>query len=325
MKLEDVGSFGTATDVIFINNYDEVILFDETINGTWKVDVFDVVLAAIIALVGVGGMMGENKAQTKARNKFMRNMRPLLKKLKFKIEGCITAGTITVSLNSFGLTALFTAIKDNDIDAFHLAYLVTSGQINVAGILTALNTAGFTAANVTSLKTNHDGAWGLNTSKITLKGNISELSLANQEIINNGIAVFNRVLGSNKSMFESNDDAANAAKCTQKAVLESVRPSIAPKARNRNAVKNGSFVYQTNLPNRDVMKMTNTSKSKKSLFALNSDSKTGPFTGGFELKYGVVNNLKTKDLPNKGKYVIIYNPDVDDDGVVECLVVKGAS
>jgi len=73
------------------------------------------------------------------------------------------------------------------------------------------------------------------------------------------------------------------------------------------------------------MKLTNMSKSKKSLYALNSNSKTGPFTGGFELKYGVVNNLKTKDLPNKGKYVIIYNPDVDDDGVVECLVVKGAS
>src|SRR5580700_8050622 len=101
MKLEDVGSFGTATGVIFTNNYDEVILYDPTINGTWKVDVFDVVLAAIIALVGVGGLMGENKAQTKARNKFMRKMRPLLKKLKFKVEGCITAGTITVSLNSF--------------------------------------------------------------------------------------------------------------------------------------------------------------------------------------------------------------------------------
>src|ERR1017187_2102163 len=134
MKIEDVGSYGTAVNVIFVNNYDEVILFDPSINGTWKVDVFDVVLAAVIALVGVGGMMGENKADTAAMRKFMRKMRPMLKKLKFKVEACITAGTITVSLNSFGLSALLEAIRLNDVDAFHNAYLITAAQINVAAI-----------------------------------------------------------------------------------------------------------------------------------------------------------------------------------------------
>jgi hypothetical protein len=325
MKIEDVGSYGTAGNVLFVNNYDEVILFDTSINGTWKVDVYDVALAAVIALIGTGGMKGENKADTVAMRKFMKKMRPMLKKLKFKVEGCITAGTITVSLNSFNLTALLNAISRNDVDAFHTAYLITAAQINVAGILAALNTAGFLPANVLSLKTNHDGAWGLNTTKITLKGNISDLSLANQDIINNAIGIFNRVLASLKGMFESLDDATNAGKCTQKAVLDSVRPTIAPKVRNRNAVKNGSFVYQTDLAKRDVMKLTVTSKSKKSLYILNSAYKTGPFTGGFELKHGVENDLKTKDIPGTGKYVIIYNPDTTDDGVVGCLIVKGAS
>src|ERR1035437_4270602 len=325
IKIEDVGSYGTATEVLFTNNYDAVILYDPTINGTWKVDVFDVVLAAIIALVGVGGMQGENKADTAAMRKFMKKMRPLLKKLKFKIEGCITAGTITVSLNSFGLTALLDAITRNDIEGFHLAYLITKTQINVPAILAALNTAGFTAANVTSLKTNHDGAWGKRTTKIALKGNISDTSIANQEVIIPGIDVFNKVLGSLKSMFEANDDTTNAAHYTQKAVLDSVRPTIAPKMRNRKAVKNGSFVYQTDLANRDGMKFINRSKSKKSLYVMNRDSKTGELTGGMELKWGVEYNLRTKDLPGTGKYVIIYNPDTDDDGELGCLIVKGAS
>jgi len=31
------------------------------------------------------------------------------------------------------------------------------------------------------------------------------------------------------------------------------------------------------------------------------------------------------DIPGSGKYIIIYNPDVDNDGLMGCLIVKGAA
>jgi len=323
IKLEDVGSYGTATDVIFTSNYDEVILFDPSINGTWKVDVFDVVLAAVIALVGIGGLKGENKADTKAMRKFMRLLRPILKTLKFKIEGCITAGTITVSLESFGLSALFESITRYDIDAFHLAYLVTYGQVNVTAIKDALIAAGFTAAQITSIKTNHDGAWGKNTAKIGLKGDIRDTSDANIVVINNGLDIFNKVLNSVKGLAISVGNTDLEKDSTQKAVLSSVRPAQAPKMRNKVVPKTAFKIHKTNPVERDTNKFKN--NGKKSLWVLRSNSKTGPYSGGIEIKPGEEIDLKSMDIPGSGKYIIIYNPDVDNDGLMGCLIVKGAA
>jgi len=323
MKAENIVSFGIAVKVMFDNHYDGVTGMDESLGGSWEEDVFVVQMMAVDGLVGVEGMKGESKAQTKARNKWMRKMWLVLIFLKFKIEKCIEDGSITDSLYSFGLGTFFRGIGEGNIKLFHLAYMITYGRVISPANKAALIASGFPRAKINSMKMIHDKAWGLNVSKIELKGEIGETSKGNLLIRKTFLGSCKRIIEATRIYGVDIGDKKLQKRATVEALISTFTPKQEKKMRNRMVYRISHLLYQTDMVARDWMKLIVRSKSKRSLYILRSDRKDGVFEGGMELKWGVEYLLKLKMIPGKGRYVIIYNPDSNDDGIVGCLIVKG--
>ena len=256
MKIEDVGSFGMAVQALFDINYLGVTTMDPTLGGTFEVDTFDVQLADVIAIVGTGGMRGEGKDETASMRLFMKKVNTLALLLKFKVEVCIGNGSITVGYNSFGISALLKSIVDNDIDAFHSAYLITYGQITVPAIKTALIASGFVAAKITAIKANHDIAYGFNSSKIILKGEISELSSANRLVIKTFLALCARIIKSIRLYAVQIGDNDLKRKATQKALSGTVAPAPVKKPRDKHFTAMQRRLLYSALANRDTCQFT---------------------------------------------------------------------
>ena len=324
MKAENIVSFGIAVKAMFDNHYDGVTGMDSTLGGDWEEDVFVVQMMAADGLVGVDGMRGESKAQTRARNKWMRKMRLLLILLKFKIEKCIEDGSITDSLYSFGLGTFFRGIGEGNIKLFHVAFMITYSRVTSPANRAALIAAGFSAAKITSIKTIHDKAWGLNVSKIKLKGAIGERSKGNVVVRKRFLATCQRVIEATRLYGVMIGDKKLQKRATVEALVSTFTPKQEKKMRERLVKRISHFIYQTDMVAKDIMKFIVRSKSRKSLFIVRSDRKSGPFEGGMELEWGVEYLLKLKMIPGTGRYIIIYNPYVDDDGVIGCLIIKGA-
>ena len=102
MKLEDVTSFALAVKALFDAHKDDVVVYNTNLADDWEADYLVAQTTAVSTMLGTGVLKKLNKGDTVLRNGFMDNESPILKDLEFKIKLCLTAGTITDSLASFG-------------------------------------------------------------------------------------------------------------------------------------------------------------------------------------------------------------------------------
>jgi len=318
IKLKDVVGYALASQALLDTNSVAVKAYDTTVGGTWETLVFDVQFAAVEGMVSGGGMEGLNVEDTKLRNGYMNNETPILRDLTYKIKACIKAGTITDGLLSFNLGALKKSISKKDINGFHLAYTTTMARINAGGNAAALNTAGFTTAKQTSITTNHDFAWGIQNTKITLKVNISELSAANQIIVKALLASCAHIIKAVRAYAESVSNTTLMKKATQKAVLSTVTPAKPIGVRGRRIEQNQSICWLQHPTLRDDMEFTLFTETG-SATVCRMDSKTGTCTAGIVLVFDIKVTLKKMEVPGTGDCIIITNTGV---GYIHVAVLR---
>jgi len=319
IKIEQVVVYSLATKALFEAHYDDLILFDDQFTNPYKTDTWQPKIDAASGVIVTLGLRKLNKGDTEKRNKFMDNLTPILKNLQYKIQQCITAGTITDSLSSFGLGAFNNSISKKAINNFHTAYEVTIAKVTVTANQEALIAKGFTEAQIESITTNHNGAWELQETKIELKEEISDLSEDNQIILHACLTEDQKVINGLRALAESTSNTELKKKATQKAILKSVRPTPAKKPRNRNIQVASSIVLKTNHVAKNVLQLT--LKTNVIVTLCRTSLKTDQCTSGITLPFSNLWEGKLKDIPGTGKYIKLTNQDTSKPAKVLALEI----
>ena len=305
MKLENVISYARAVKALFDLHKDALVVYNTGLDDPFEADVLDIQIAAANAMLGTDVLKKLNKGDTKKRNDFMDKEKPILKDLEYKLGLCITDGTITDSLASFGLTAFRKGISDHNIDLFHNSYVSTYARVNIASNKAALNDVGFLAGNITAIKTNHDGAWDLNTTKINLKLEINTLSAANLALIMVLLGTCQKILDAIRAYAESISDKVLAKQATAGAVLKTVVPTEAKKPRRRGIKAGSSIILNTDLVAKNVMHLTLLTDVEVDVCMVGL--KTDECMMGTPLVFKKFTELQKKDLLGSGRFVKLTN------------------
>ncbi len=306
MKIEDIGVFGLTVKALLDANASAVKAYNTELEGTWEVDVFDVQLEAVLAIIGTHSMIKLNEGETIVRNGHMEDERSILTDLEFKIERCIADGTITDSLGSFGLKAFRDSINVHDIGAFHLAYEETIGRLGVVSIAEALDARGFSGADIVSITTAHDLAWGMNATKISLKTSISSLSVANQAVVKTFLRTCQLVIDSIHAYAGTTGNVDLGKRSTKVALLKTVVHTVRKVPRKRHIAENTSICFKEHPVARDLMEFTLLTKNVE-VYLCRMDTKTGTCSGGIKLVYNEILRIKKRDVPGTGDCIIITN------------------
>ena len=312
MKIEDVVPYSLAVRALFDANYDALIAYDDQFTAPYKADTWQPKIDAASTIIITLGKRKQNKENTKKRNAFMDNLTPILKDLQYRIGLCITAGTITESLSSFGLAAFNDSINHHSIDQFHDDYILTISRVNANQ--TALTAKGFTTTKTGTITTNHDKAWELQDVRIETKQSIADLSDDDQVILNALLDEDQKVINGLRAMAEATGDTELKKKATKKAILKTVVPTAAKKPRNRKIKKASSIVLNKDLVAKNVVQLTLKTNVKVTL--CRTVLKTDQCTTGIDLPFGEMWEGKKADIPGTGEYVKLTNKSTSTDAVV---------
>jgi len=306
MELKDVVGFANATKSLLDANGVAVKLYNTVIADPWETATFVPQIAAVNAMSGTDTLIELNAGDTKLRNGYMNNEQSILTDLEFKIKVCRTAGTITDSVASFGLGAFRKSINTHDIGAFHLAYNATMLRIAAGGNTAALNTAGFVGADITSITTNHNLAWNMSTTQITLKTQIHTLSVSNQAIVKTLLKTCAQVIGSIQAYAAKNKNKDLMKKATAVAILGTVTPKQAVEPVDRNIEPNQGICWLKNPVARDLNQLTLLTAGG-SATVCRVPTPTSPAVGGTPLVFNTMLSVKKADIPGSGNCIKITN------------------
>ena len=321
IRICDLVPLGDAVEAMFNVNAAAFKLFNKDLINPYMTAVYDVNKTAVFDMGGTRVMITLNKTKTVVRNGFMDLNYPLAKECRYKLKLCIAAATITDLLPSFGVGGVLSTIDKHQISPYHVNFDMMMERINIPANRAALLFRGFTAAKFTALQDNHDLAWEMSTEKIDLTQDTSTLTGANKVIVDTFMGNISVVVDTMYNYYISIGDDVNARRASVAAIMKGIRATPVKKMRNRNVKKTSHIIYQTDFVQRNTMQLQ--VKSKGSLFIVRSNSKVGPYNGGIELLPGVLRNLKLRDIPGTGRYVVIYSVDTENDGVVGSLIIKG--
>ena len=304
MKLENVTSFALAVKALFDAHKDDVVVYNPTLEDDWETDNLEAQTTAVSTMLGTGVLKALNKGDTAVRNAYMDNLTPILKDLEFKIEMCRTAGTITDSLGSFGLSAFRKAIRGKNIDAFNLAYQSTYARVNISGNKTALIAVGFTTTKITSIKSNHDGAWDMNTTKINLKLGINSLSVGNRLLVTTLLDTCQLAIDSIRAWAVSVGNTTVAKQASKEAILRGVEVK-SKKPRYKNIGAGSSVVLRTDMVAKNILQLT--LETDVVVEIGRTELKTDDVVGGSAMTYNAMKEFRLKSIPGTGRYIKLAN------------------
>jgi len=131
-----------------------------------------------------------------------------------------------------------------NINLFHESYVAAILQINANK--TALNNAGFTFAKISTITSLHDAAYNIQLNRINLKEEITDLSEANQKIINDALAESQIIIDGIKAMAIASQNNDLKKRATRKAILKTVEPTSPCKPRKRKIKPASALIIFTN-------------------------------------------------------------------------------
>ena len=306
VRIEDVPLLGQAVKVLFDANKTGVVAYDKTFKDTWEANIFMPALLVINQMIGTGGLRKLNVGNTAYRDTGMNNETPIIGDLEYSIKKCITAKTITDSYQSFQISEFRESIRTKDIAAFHAAYLILIASVNNNS--TALNNAGFTPAEVTSITTNHDLAWGYQNTKIVIKGEISELSAENKAIVLAFLALCMSVIKAIHAYAKSNSMKPLMKQASMAAILRSVRPAPVKKPRMKNVEAADYIIAHSNITLKKTMQFTLLTKG--TVLIGKSETKQGEPAATMEITYKQLLSIKSAAIPGTGRFIKIINPNL---------------
>ena len=323
IRICDVVPLGDAVEAMFNENPVAFKAFNKDLIDPFMVDTYDAEKTACDDLSGTRVLITLNKGKTVERDGYMDLNHPLVRECIYKIKLCIRDLTITDSVGSFGGGPVLRTIEKHQISQYHTNFNMFMGRISIPANKAALIARGFVAAKFTSLQTNHDSAWEMSTEKIDLTENINSVGGSNKIVIDTFMGTLAVVVETMSEYYISIGDTTNAARASVNAIMRGIRATPVKKMRNLIVKMTTSRIYQTNFVQRNTMKLLN--KGKGILYIVRSNSKVGPYSGGLALMPGVLENLKLKDIPGTGRYVVIYSLDTEMDGIVGSLIIQGAA
>jgi hypothetical protein len=319
IKNEDVVPF--TNKLISYYGVDGAVIagFDSTKGAVWFT-AFKAERDVVYGLENPASITGDMVAYTKAINDNMELLPGKLGVLKFKIEACITAGTITDSLSSFLITPMLNAIYAHDFDKLEFYYVTSKALIDVAANTTALNGVGFTAVMIAAIDTIFTNAKTANTNYINSQtARVTLVPLNNTQtkklkkmcmaFIKSGYKCFTDPLNTDKRDLYIGTN-----------VLKTFRPTAAKKPNNKNFTAMQTRSIFTDIANRDVIQMT-FSKGKGTMTVGRAMTKTGVPSATEVLPFGVKVSKKKKDYAGTGEYFIITYTG-EDKGVLTTFIIK---
>jgi hypothetical protein len=319
MKIEEVVPFANAVVALFDANYAVLRGFDVKFKNPYKTDVLLPKIAAASGVIITLGKRDQNKEDTKSRNLVMDEDVAIIKDLKYWLEACIADGTITDSLGSFVLGSLSDSISKHNINAFHTAYEAVYSKITETDNAAALAAKGFDADKVAAFKDVHDRAMEFQGDKVILKVEISELSEANQLILNACKDECMVVVKGLRSLAETTGNKDLKAKATEKALLKTFRPTPAKKPRKRHIKKASSVILTSKMVAKNIWKIKLLTDVK--VMMCRKRLKTDECTDGTLLPFNVEIEVKKKDIEGEGEYVKFTNLDTSKKAVVQVFEV----
>jgi len=305
VKLVDVASYSLAVKSLFDANKTAVVAYDpdfvDPFEANWVLQI-----SGVSEMLGTRVLISLNKGETVVRNGYMDSLRPMLKNLEYKIKVCRTAGSITDSVASFGLTALRESITEHDINSFNTAFESTISRVMLAGNKAALIAKGFLLVNMNAMVTQHDLAWEMNTTKIDISTEVHSLSVGNQALVKALLETDQSVIDAMQAYAQSVGNADLIKKATGVAILKTIVPTKVVGPHGRKIGENQSICWLMNTANRDKLEFTlMTESGAASVCRMNS--KTGVCSGGIPLVFDVKLTTKKLLIPGTGDCIIITN------------------
>ncbi len=318
IKIILVGRFSGALKLIYDDNKEEIIAFDEDFDDPFETEIWEPLIAEANNIIDTSGLRGINKEDTQRRNDYMDAELPILDELEYKIKACRRAGTITALLSTFALSAFKKCIPPHKIDVFHECFLWTMSKVNENKA--ALIAKGFTQDKIDAIKDNHDKAMEIQGNKDELKDDISELSESNQKVIDDVMTVNKSVMAVIKAYAKSIGDKELEKKVTVNAILSTLRPTPEKKPRVRNIKPGREIILRTDMNPKNVLQLLLLTDTivKIGLTKL----KTEEVTVGKELTLDEQIEVKTSQIPGSGKYVKLKNLDLNNKAKIRVFEVK---
>ncbi len=247
----------------------------------------------------------------------MDNIYPLLDEADYKIQKCIEAGTITDSLSSFGLAAFKRSITLRLFNTFCISYKSTVPKL-IAN-QSALSDKGFNAAKTNSISENYDETVAIQTNKIDLKIDISDLSSVNQIIIMACININRTVIHALQAMAKATKDNVLQKRATFKAIHKSIAPTQAQKPRKRNIKPASTILIATNIAAKNILPITLLTDVNVAL--CRTQHRTDTCSSGTALQYQTLWEGKKTDIPGTGEYIKLTNMSLTKKAVISKLLV----
>ena len=318
MKIQHVVPYSNAIKALFIAFYTLLSTYKPKFLDTYREDVWEPKIQAANEIIMARGLQNLNKGKTKDRNTVMDTLIPIIDDLRFDIQECINAGSITDSLASFDLANFSRSISKRDIDLFHTSYEIAIDRINENKV--ALIAEGFTQLKIDKITNLHDKAINIQVDKSDLDEEITDLSKANQVVINDCLKEDQKVLNGLKAMAKSMGDKELAKRATKAAVLKSIDATPTPRDGARNIKPTFNIVIATNYPAKDTLEITLLTDNKVTLYR--AVNKTDESTTGRTLELNVPWVGKVKNIPGEGKYLKLYNADLEGKARVRVKKIK---
>ncbi len=318
VKIAEMDRFSKRIKDLFDDKKTSIVAFDDSFDEPFETNVWMPQMNAVAAVIDTFSLRKESKEETRLRNAEMHAELPILTELEYKIGVCRDAGTITDSLESFGISAFRTSINTFKIVDFHECYLRTIDKVNANHV--ALADKGFDAAMVTSIKTHHDNAYNIQNNKGDIKIDISDLSIENKEIIMSCYRTDMRVLKVMRTYGKARGDDELYNQSTINAVLSTIRPTPAKEPRVRVIDAGKDIVLRTDLNKKNVLQLELLTQGGVEIGL--TELKTDEVIDGTALKYKIMMELMKKDLTGSGRYVKLRNMNLNKKAKVRVFEVK---
>jgi len=315
IKIEYVAAVSNTLRMIFEPIQPQLEIYNPYFTEDYLNDVWKPAIDDAVNMVPTKGLMNESKKKVGKRNENMVALTPIIPDLEYKIGVCIDAGTITDSLESFGLSDFKKSISKREFDKFHLAFELVNTQVNLNKV--ALIAKGFTQPKITNIKTLHDNAWQFEQERKQLDKDVNDLSVLNSGIIDKVLAEDTKVIKVIKAYAESTSNKELAKSVTWNALLRQVRPTPEKKILKKKLKEGASILIKTKMDTKNILQLTLLTDVKVIIYR--TDLKTNVSTEGTELPFNELWEGKKEDIPGTGEYIKLTNLNTLKKAVVKCF------
>jgi len=294
IKIGDVVPYLMAARSILVANSVAVKAYYKKYALGWQATVLDAQILACTEIITAHILKNTNKSETVVRNDELDFIMELIDDCELFVEAGVEDGSIAVGVGGFGFDRIREGCRDRKVGVVHEAYLATTDVVAAnQGALTAL---GYLPGRWGVITSSESSAYVTMEFKIDLKTEIRELSAGNIVIIKRALRTVARLIRVLHAFAVYTGDKEMAKRTTQRAVMGSVSPATARKARFRFLEEGESVCVQSRPVLKNIVQVTLMSEEGEAMIGRKAN-KTGIVTDGIVLEYNTKVSKKFMEFP----------------------------